>query len=72
MKKYLTVMLSDVKEAADPTKSGLVSNNLQKALETDVLSHELARSQPEAFLEIDERIRKLDEYIQKNCPQEAL
>ena len=52
-------------------KSSLISSRLIEALKEDVLSHELAMSQPETFYEIDERINKLGEYMRKNCPQEA-
>jgi hypothetical protein len=58
-------------KGVDDVNSGPISSHLLKALENDVLSSELANSQPEAFSEIDKRINRLGEYIQKNCPQEA-
>ena len=73
-------VLQIVREAAvaagesnlDTLKRTLISNRLFKALKEDVLSYELTTSQPEAFLEIDERINKLWGYIQKNCPQQPI
>jgi len=68
-------VLRIVKDAAsrkdNATKNGRISSLLLKALEEDLLSNELIKSQPEAFLEIDERVNKLEEYIRKNCPQEV-
>ena len=57
--------------SSDTTTSNLISSRLQKALENDALSNELLKSEPEAFYEIDERIKKLGEYVKKKCPQKA-
>ena len=62
-----------VREAAAGGGGGrLVSSRLVKALGDDALSNELTSSQPEAFAEIDRRINKLNEHIQKNCPPPRL
>eukprot|EP00535_Pseudo-nitzschia_heimii_P008623 CAMPEP_0197178550 /NCGR_PEP_ID=MMETSP1423-20130617/3796_1 /TAXON_ID=476441 /ORGANISM="Pseudo-nitzschia heimii, Strain UNC1101" /LENGTH=341 /DNA_ID=CAMNT_0042628319 /DNA_START=194 /DNA_END=1219 /DNA_ORIENTATION=+ len=58
-----------VQQAMDgASKSSLVSYRLRQALEDDVLSDELLKSEPEAFSEIDNRINKLGKHVQKHCP----
>ena len=52
--------------AADNNKLA-VSDRLVEALRGDVLSQELLASQPEAFVEIDQRIHQLATYIHTNC-----
>merc|ERR1712107_309395 len=44
-----------------------ISRRLMDALKNDILSDQLLQSQPESFIEIDERVHKLNEFITKKC-----
>jgi len=58
-----------IREAAkSKNMSTRVSSRLKSAMETDVLAKELFASQPEAFEEVDERVRQLADYIKHRCP----
>ena len=62
-----------IREAAkSKNTSTRISNRLKLAMETDVLSNELFASQPEAFEEVDERVRQLADYINQHCPGERV
>jgi len=68
-------VLKVVKEAAAAygqnvtAQSALLSNRLLIALETDALVYELAKSQPEAIFEIDDRVNRLAKHVRKHCPE---
>jgi len=64
------VVLDATTSLSTKKRTTKISSRLWEDVQLDELSSVLVETEPETFLEIDERVNTLAEYIRENCPHE--